>query len=74
MHAGKRKRVSDHYFIYYFVPLAAGFLLDLLFGDPKGLYHPVCLIGNLIAALEKGIRRLFQKQKAGNWLEAWRRQ
>ena len=65
MHAGKRKRVSDHYFIYYFVPLAAGFLLDLLFGDPKGLYHPVCLIGNLIAALEKGIRRLFPKTKGG---------
>ena len=62
--AGKRKRVSDHYFLY-FVPLAAGFLLDLLFGDPKGLYHPVCLIGNLIAALEKGIRRLFPKTKDG---------
>ena len=35
--------------------LLAGFVLDMLFGDPRWLYHPVCVIGNLIAALEKHI-------------------
>ncbi|MCR5785281.1 MAG: cobalamin biosynthesis protein [Eubacterium sp.] len=29
-----------------------GFLLDLLFGDPKCIYHPVRLIGNLISFME----------------------
>ena len=29
--------------------LPAGFILDLLMGDPRWLYHPVCLIGNLYA-------------------------
>jgi len=31
----------------------AGYLLDLLFGDPHWLPHPVKLMGKLIAALEK---------------------
>lgn len=35
-----------------------GFLLDLIFGDPVWLYHPVRLIGALIASLEKKARRL----------------
>lgn len=48
--------------------LLAGFVLDLLFGDPRRLYHPVCLIGNLIAALEKRIRSIFPKTKNG---ELW---
>lgn len=45
--------------------LAAGFLLDLCFGDPRWMYHPVCLIGNLISLLERGIRRLFPKTEQG---------
>nr|WP_317282809.1 adenosylcobinamide-phosphate synthase CbiB [uncultured Sellimonas sp.] len=32
---------------------AAGFVLDLMFGDPVWLYHPVRLIGKLIGLLEK---------------------
>lgn len=51
--------------LYHIVALAAGFLLDLLFGDPRWLYHPVCLIGNLIAALEKIIRKVFPKSEKG---------
>ena len=51
--------------IYHTIALAAGFLLDLIFGDPRWLYHPVCLIGNLISVLEKGIRRIFPKTNAG---------
>ena len=37
---------------YHMIAFLAGFLLDLLIGDPHWLYHPVRLIGNLIAALD----------------------
>ena len=33
--------------------IVAGFILDLIFGDPHWLTHPICLIGNLIRFLEK---------------------
>lgn len=39
--------------------IVAGFILDLLFGDPHWLPHPICLIGNLIGFLEKNLRRIF---------------
>lgn len=38
-----------------------GFCLDLLFGDPAWLYHPVRMIGKLISVLEK----LLYREKAG---------
>lgn len=34
-----------------------GFVLDVLFGDPYWLYHPVRMIGNLISFLEKPLRK-----------------
>ena len=34
--------------LYYSMPaLAAGFILDLMIGDPRWLYHPVCLIDRI---------------------------
>ena len=36
--------------------LIAGFLLDLLLGDPEWLYHPVRLIGRYISFAEKRLR------------------
>lgn len=39
--------------------IVAGYILDLLFGDPRWLPHPICLIGNLIGFLEKRLRSLF---------------
>ena len=36
--------------------LIAGFLLDLLLGDPEWLYHPVRLIGKYISFAEKRLR------------------
>ena len=42
------------------VPVLAGFVLDLLLGDPAWLYHPVRLIGLLI---EKG-EKIYQKMSA----------
>lgn len=46
-------------------PVLAGFFLDLLIGDPPGLYHPVRLIGTLISHLETGIRKIFPEDKKG---------
>lgn len=51
--------------LYHTIALAAGYLLDLLIGDPRWPYHPVCLIGNLIALLEKGIRKILPKTEKG---------
>ena len=45
--------------------LALGFCLDLLLGDPHWAPHPVRLIGRLIAALEKLLRKLFPATKNG---------
>lgn len=39
--------------------LAVAVLLDWLIGDPRGLPHPVRLLGSLIGLLEKAARRLF---------------
>ena len=46
-----------------------GFLVDCLLGDPVWfLPHPVVLIGKLIAASEKTLRRLLPKLPAENGL------
>lgn len=37
---------------------AAGLLLDLLFGDPGWLYHPVRLIGNWISWAERQLKKV----------------
>ena len=47
------------------IAIAAAFCLDLLFGDPRRLYHPVRLIGNLISVLERVLRKIFRKTKKG---------
>ncbi|MBR0135822.1 MAG: cobalamin biosynthesis protein CobD [Clostridia bacterium] len=45
--------------------LLAGALIDVLIGDPHWLPHPVMLMGKLISALEKLLRRIFPKTKRG---------
>lgn len=40
-------------------------VLDYLLGDPQVSFHPVRLIGRLIAGLERGLRRLFPKTRDG---------
>ena len=47
------------------MPVAIGFILDLLLGDPKWLYHPVRLVGKLIEGLEKLLRSLFPETPRG---------
>ena len=39
--------------IYHIAAMLAGFLMDLLLGDPYWLPHPIRLIGNWIRSLEK---------------------
>ena len=51
--------------------LLAGFLLDLLLGDPAWLYHPVRVIGKYIGWLEKRLRtRGGDLRKSALWLTA----
>lgn len=40
-----------------------GFILDLIFGDPYWMYHPVQMIGALITFLEKLLRKIAGKDK-----------
>ncbi|MDD2979665.1 MAG: adenosylcobinamide-phosphate synthase CbiB [Hespellia sp.] len=42
-----------------------GFLLDLILGDPRWLYHPVRAMGALISMMEKIIRCCLPKNKWG---------
>ncbi len=37
--------------------LGAGYLLDLIIGDPHGMWHPICFIGNMISFFEKRLRK-----------------
>ncbi len=52
-------------YLYAILPIAAGFLLDLLIGDPYDLPHPVRAIGSMIAALEKRVRGRFADLRLG---------
>lgn len=51
--------------IYMTVALVIGYLLDLMFGDPRWLYHPVRLIGHLISGTERIIRSCLPESKTG---------
>ena len=45
--------------------ILAGFIMDLLIGDPHWIYHPVRLIGKLITFFEDMLRKTFPKTKDG---------
>ena len=51
--------------IWSFFALGLGFCLDLIFGDPHAIPHPVVFIGKLIALLERLFRRLLPKTTNG---------
>ncbi len=45
--------------------VVVGFFADMIFGDPDTALHPICLIGRLIARLERALRRLFPATERG---------
>jgi len=49
----------------WFYALVTGFLMDLCFGDPYCLPHPVRWIGNFISKTEKLIRSIVPETKKG---------
>lgn len=55
------------------IVMLSGFYLDMLFGDPPNIVHPVCAIGNIISKTEHILRNHFDKtekeeKKAGIFL------
>lgn len=48
----------EHILTHHMVAFVCGFVLDLVFGDPHALPHPIRLIGTLIAGLEKKLLKL----------------
>lgn len=62
--------------IYHIVSFFIGFVLDLLFGDPYWLWHPIRLIGRLIAALDRVLlgdtQRNDGRQDRNHRREFWR--
>ena len=56
--------------MWFLVSAVSGIILDIIFGDPDRIPHPVVLIGKLISAMEKFLRRVFpetpeEMKKAG---------
>lgn len=47
------------------IPLAAGFLLDCIIGDPYDIPHPIRAVGNLISFAEKQARKANDLKKSG---------
>lgn len=47
------------------IALVLGLFMDLFFGDPRWLYHPVRIIGKGISVFEKYLRKIFPKTEKG---------
>ena len=56
---------------YHIIAFLLGFLLDLLFGDPYWLPHPIRFIGNLISKTEKSLRKGMADEKRELKLGRW---
>ncbi len=52
----------------YGIIIGIAFVLDMFFGDPYWLPHPICLIGKIISFLEKKIRRMIKNELFGGLL------
>ncbi|MFI3171003.1 MAG: adenosylcobinamide-phosphate synthase CbiB [Eubacteriales bacterium] len=48
--------------------IGIAFVLDMLFGDPRWMYHPICLIGTVIHKLENVLRRVIKNELVGGFL------
>ncbi|QQS86752.1 adenosylcobinamide-phosphate synthase CbiB [Fusobacterium canifelinum] len=52
-------------FNYFVVKFGLAYIIDLILGDPRWLYHPVIIIGKLISFLEKFLYRAKNKIFSG---------
>lgn len=50
------------------IEVAIGFMLDMIFGDPPWLPHPIRLIGWFISKGEKLLRKAFSKSQKGEFM------
>ncbi len=50
---------------WIWMAVICGYVLDLLFGDPRWLYHPVRIIGKGISVFERLLRAVFPPNKKG---------
>jgi adenosylcobinamide-phosphate synthase len=48
--------------------IAAGFIIDLILGDPRWMPHPVVIIGKCITLLERFFRKIMPKSHAGEFI------
>jgi adenosylcobinamide-phosphate synthase len=48
--------------------IVAGFIIDLLLGDPRWMPHPVVIIGKFITLLEKFFRKIMPKSHRGEFI------
>ena len=51
--------------LIFTVIIAVG--LDLLFGDPPGLMHPVVLMGKCISRMDRSLRKHFPEDEDGEF-------
>lgn len=52
-------------FSYFVVKFGLAYIIDLILGDPRWLYHPVIIIGKLISFLEKILYKIKYKIFSG---------
>lgn len=52
-------------FNYFVVKFGLAYIIDLILGDPRWLYHPVIIIGKLISFLEKFLYKAKNKIFSG---------
>ena len=52
-------------FSIFTVPLIIGYLLDLIFGDPRKLPHPIVAFGNIIRWCERHFNKGGHKKRNG---------
>lgn len=49
------------------IAAVAGFIMDMLLGDPSWIKHPVVIMGKAISIMEKGLRRMFPQTDRGEF-------
>ncbi|MGP1569349.1 MAG: adenosylcobinamide-phosphate synthase CbiB [Eubacteriales bacterium] len=54
--------------LIFIFPIVIAYLMDMLFGDPENLWHPIRSIGALISFLEKLFRAVFPESPIGEMI------